>query len=311
MSWALEADVEYAGEPSSLIKPFVDFYDEDIKEVRIIVKRGDYPSDEIANFVIDVNEVLSTRLIMEINKYFADDIKITIECYLKVHEPRYTPVPELTIRGFGLGKNCIRRRAPVVVGFGNRNAWNGDSTLENSGRKIDESLVASFLKHFCMKIKPKSLYLINEEQASIPFNDHFVYHSHISGFVDDLYDIIKLCLYGGSGYYNDGRARYEAVLYEEKTMLLCSRRGEYREKFKQFLKAKLPILESNVSINISKDMVENALLKYNDIMDFFIDSDGMGIYSKPLLDKYIEMFYISLIDDLAGGNDLTQNEFIS
>jgi hypothetical protein len=313
MTWALEADVDFKGESTVLVKPFVDFYDKDINKARFHVQRGDYyPFEEIADFQLEASASLATMLLENIKKYEADDIRITIDFYLEVIEPRYFPVPNLMIFGSNLGSNCVRRRSPVVIGFGNRNAWRGDTTLPHSGRKVDESLVALFLKYFCLEVRPESLYLVNEQQASIPFNDHFVYHSDISGFANDLYDIMKLCLYGGKGIYSDGRQLYKAALYEEKTMLLCNRSGEYREKFKQYLLAKLPMLENKGLLNLSRDLAETAFLKYSDVLDYFTDeSSGIGIFSKPLLDKYVEMFYISMIDDLTNENKTTQKEYIS
>ncbi len=301
MSWNLEADVEFKGELTKLVKPFVDFYGKDINQVRVHVQRGDYPSQDIIDSRVYADENLAAKIMAEINKYLADDNKITIHFYLEVLEPEYHPIPELVIKGSEL-EYCLRRRTPIIVGFGNRNAWCGDKFFLRSGRKIDETLISSFLKYFCLETRPESLYLINEESVSIPFNDHFVYHNDISGFVTDIYDIIRLCLHGGKGCYTDGRASYESVLYEENTMSLCKRKGEYRKKFKEFLLNKLPVLEQKRELNISRELVENAVLKYSEVLDFFTDSTGVGFFSKPLLFKYVEMFYISLIDDLVEGN---------
>lgn len=298
MSWELEADVEFFGNNSELIKPFVDFFGDDINQARIYVQQGDYPSREIIDFIIDADKRLDSKIVNEINKYMGDDIKISIDFYLGVEKPQYHPVPKLIIKGSNL-KYCLRRRTNIIVGFGNRNAWYGETYLIRSGRRNDETLVSSFLKYFCLEIKPKSLYLTNEESVSIPFNDHFVYHSDISGFKTDIYDIVRLCLYGGKGFYNDGRESYEAVLYEEKTMSLCKRKGEHREKLRHFLLDRLPVLELTEEINISIDLIETAVLKYSEVLDFFTDSTGIGFFSKPLLYKYVEMFYVSLIDDLA------------
>jgi hypothetical protein len=138
------------------------------------------------------------------------------------------------------------------------------------------------------------------ESCSIPINEHFIYHSNISGFVDDMYDVIRLFLHGGQGYYNDQRSTYEAALFHDNQLLFGARRGEYLEVFRGYMLDRLSRLEKLGPLKIDRDILEDAVLRSGLVTDFFFDENGLGVYAKPLLGKYLDGFFIELIDALLG-----------
>lgn len=300
MTWDLEADIDYLGNPIELVRALIDFFRVDLNGIRVCTTRGDWPSEDVSEIELNIEDDLITCVDEEIRKFKAADIAFQIQLFLDAGDPDYFPVPELYFFGEGLEGVNIRRRSPVVLGFGNRKGWMGKTILENSRRTVDEDLILSVLKRLCLEVRPKSLYLVNEEQVSIPFNEHFVYHSDISGFIVDLEDITRLILHGGDGYYTDARSRYQSLSSGQEPMLFCKRSELHRNRLGEYLVMRLPKLEELDHIKIGTDLIESALLESDDELDYFFDSNGLGIYSKPLFKGYVEAFYMEVIDDLTG-----------
>lgn len=300
MTWTIEADVELGrASGMELVRALVDFFAADIERLQVEITRGDWPSDRLGEHDLGANELEAVAALVSAEQ--APDRSVLVRLVLSgAGEFDYRPEPEIYLFGAELaGMGNHRRRAPAVIGFGNRKAWRGKAVLP-SGRALSDNTISHALQHVCTGIRPASLYLGSEEQVSIPINDHFVYHSDLDAFLRDLEDIIQLSLRGGGGRYSDARARYEPALAEDAQMMFGKRRDDYLDALRRFLAGKLPRLEAQgLPASLSLSLAESALLASDDL-EFFFTEPGLGFHYRPLFAGYVEGFYLSLIDQLLG-----------
>jgi hypothetical protein len=141
--------------------------------------------------------------------------------------------------------------------------------------------------------------LVNEEQVSLPIDDHFVFHARPSGFLADLRDLTRIALHGGGGF-GDARDRYEPLVGNPSSMLLCARHGEWRRAFYDAFVDRLPRLEAHgIPGSLERGQIDDALLGLSDL-GFTEMGDGLAVHSDPLLANYVDTFYVGLIDEILG-----------
>jgi hypothetical protein len=299
MTWDIEADVDIAPEGyGRLCRALVGFFADDLSSIEVEVTQGDWPVDKVAEQSFtgpDDIDALVAFMAAHGAPLHATHVRLVLE---RAGALDYRPEPEFHVFGDELeGDGNHRRRAPVVLGFGNRKAWLGEAALPSGLSLSDETLMLA-LQHVCKEARPGSLYVVSEEQVSIPFNEHFVFHADANTYLQDLTDIVQLCLYGGDGRYGDARDRYEPALQGDSTMMFGKRRGEHLEAVQRFLTAKLPRLEAHgLPRSITSSALESALLASEDLEFFFVDA-GLGIFHAPLFRGYVEDFYFELIETL-------------
>lgn len=296
MTWNLEADIDVHSNPFALVTAFLEFIAPDIEQIVFKVTHG-YWSTEI---IKQEGHLWYSDTIQIIQSLYGNgpaiDQTIQIVVILSSYENwDYFPVPELYLFGSqhpGMGDH--RRRSNAVISFGNRRAYMGKNILP-SGKKLDEFFVIEVLQHICKQVQPESLYLINEECVSIPLNYHFIFHRHLAGYATDLAEIVQLILYGGKGF-NDARRRYEPALSNNSTMLFCKRGGDYLASLKQFWATQVEQLEAHgIPEELDSNLVEDALIACEHLEFFYTSHNGLGIYSKPLLESYCEDLYNEFI----------------
>ncbi|WP_428267918.1 hypothetical protein [Haliangium sp.] len=299
MTWAIEADVDVSPDGyGSLCRTLAEVFASDLACIVIDVTRGDWPIEEVASQTFAGGDIPDGWLSF-LYEHLASTHTVRVRFALHgAGALEYRPDPEIRLYGDDLaGDGNHRRRTPVVLGFGNRKAWRGNAELP-SGLNLGEDLLVQTLRAVCSRVRPRSLYLVNEEQVSIPFNDHFVFHSEPSAYLRDLEDIVQLCLHGGDGRYRDARARYEPALHSGAKLMFCKRQGDYLESVLQFLAAKLPQLEARgLPEAVDFSLLEPALLANQD-SDFFFVEDGVGVYHVPLFQGYVEAVYFELAEAL-------------
>ncbi|HEY0483025.1 MAG TPA: hypothetical protein VGD37_36140 [Kofleriaceae bacterium] len=304
MTWTIEADVELG--PSSgmdLVRALVGFFAADVERLQVEITRGDWPIEQLGTHDLGAGELDAVAAIVaaeQAAEQGADRTVLVRPVLRGAGDFDYRPEPEVSLFGAGLvAMGNHRRRAPAVIGFGNRKAWRGKAVLP-SGLALSDDTIARALQHVCTQVRPAALHLGSEEQVSIPFNDHFIYHRELDGFVRDLEDILQLSLRGGAGHYRDARARYEPALAEDSQMMFGKRRDDHLDAVRRFLSGKLPRLESQgLPTTLSLALAETAVLASDDL-DFFFTDPGLGFHYKPLFAGYVEGFYLSLIDQLLG-----------
>jgi hypothetical protein len=300
MTWTIEADVELGpATGSELVRALIDFFAADLERIRIEIRRGQRPSERLGRHDLPATDLDAVVHLIAAEQ--APDRSLVIYPVLRdAGKLDYRPEPEINLFGAELeGLGGQRRRAPAVIGFGNRNAWRGKAALP-SGLALSEDTIANALQHICTQVRPASLYLGSEEQVSLPLNDHFIYHRDLDAFLGDLQDITQLALRGGDGRYRDARARYEPALAPDAQMMFGKRRDDYLDAIRRFLAAKLPRLEVNgLPSSLPLALAETALLASDDL-EFFFTDPGLGFRPKPLFSGYVEGFYLALIDGLLG-----------
>jgi hypothetical protein len=317
MSWDLTTMIDLSGDRFEFIKTLIDFFDSDLENIQYEVILGWLPNEQIlekGNISWDIN-VLS---IIEnlLNQYSRHDntyrcINIGLGLYGYGELGGYSPYPEISFKSSAYGKGVYGgQESDAVLLFGNHKAYRGESSLPKSGRFLDRNFVTETLKYICQKIKPKNLYLLSEEHVYIPWNYHFIFHNSPQGYAQDLADIIQLVLQGGDERYVDDRRNYNAGVSENFGMTFCKRnRGHIKVLQDYMLDCGSEIEKQGLLFQVlSEELIEDALLEIPTIpgedadpsMDFFFVGDGLGVYAQPLLDRYLDLFFLALMSRVRG-----------
>ncbi len=219
--------------------------------------------------------------------FIAMHLRVTIDDT----EPFFRPVYVYIFGSAHVGFAQYRRRYPMVIDFDNRQRWKKGRDNLITGEPADEDFIIRWLTAICDLAQPKSLYVVNEESVSIPFNYHLVYHNTCQGHVDDLREIARLALYGGRGY-NDRRDHYQPLLdIHDESMLFCRRAGMRLDDLKYELSDRRDLLKQLAhGLPVPDDIVETALLQTHrtEPMD---TKQGFGFVCRPFLRDYGEYFY--------------------
>jgi hypothetical protein len=193
------------------------------------------------------------------------------------------------------GMGAIRRRAPVVLALGNRLAWR--ATRLSDGSLLDEARLVYLLTQLCDVPCVQSLRLGCEEQVSIPFNDHLVYHREVEGFRRDLREIGAMWLRGGIGL-GDHRRTYETLRSDVggETMLFARRGGGRLRDIKRALREHQTTLEAlDQGACPPSEMIEDAAL-YTHGIEPLDTRTGLGVVATPLLGDYCEPLYLHIVE---------------
>ena len=260
----------------------------------------DYRSPVLVKHVLDLKQDHATFLCERVQRLDGSDHYIQLELCIQIQGTKLHLRP-VYLYLFGTkhtGLSQYRRRADAMLDFGNRQRWKGDEKLI-TGEPACEDLLCHWLTIICDAARPKSLYVVPEEDVSVPLNYHMVYHSCSQGHVDDLRDLAQLALKGGYDY-RDGRRKYEALLASTgESMLFCRRAGGRLDDLKNELRERRPILEKLLDgLEVPDEIVETAALGSTRIepMD---TKTGLGIIAEPFLRYYSENFYLHMLHLLA------------
>ena len=311
MTWNLEVDVDLAGEQFGLLKALIEFFAEDLEDIQFKISRRQNFNEEI---LVEENLIWHTDSLSQLQSLFLQpkpaDTSVTIGLGLHGYgDFDYNPYPEICFFGSQHPMKTeyrTRRMSDVTLSFGNYKAYQGRNTLPVSQRCLDTDLITDVLKYICEQTQPENLYLLNEENVSIPWNYHFIFHRHPIGYIEDVAEIIQFMLHGGDQRYTDARQNYEPGLSDNASMMFCKRVPKHIDALKQFISYNGSRLEAQGMPKIfSQEQLESALSKvFEDdkldeepVLDFFLVGEGLGIYSKPLL-NYCEQLYLSLIEQL-------------
>jgi hypothetical protein len=313
MTWNLEVDIDLTGKSFELVKALIEFFVEDLKSIQFEVSRQQGVGEEILakeNLIWQSDTLLQLQNLFD--RQWSADTSFSVGLGLHGYgDFDYNPYPAIYF--FGLQHPMrteyrSRRMSEATLDFGNYKAYQGRNKLPVSQRCLDTVLISQALEYLCKQTQPKNLYLQNEECASIPWNYHFIFHNHPIGYIEDIAEIVRIMLHGGDKRYIDARRNYEPGLSDKLTMLFCKRIPKHIEALKQFVSYHGSSLEAQGIPEIfSQEQLEEALLKVFDddkpgeepVLDFFFVGDGLGIYSKPLLEKYCEQLYLCLIEQLS------------
>jgi hypothetical protein len=90
-------------------------------------------------------------------------------------------------------------------------------------------------------------------------------------------------------------------------MIFCKRNSGYIETLQNFmLKYGTQLERKGLPITFARKYMEESLLdafliaeEGDPLMDFFFVGEGLGIHAKPLLNRYCESFFLSLISGLT------------
>jgi hypothetical protein len=319
MTWDLDTLIDLSGSRFECIKALINFFEVDLRSIQYEVIIGEYPNKKILeseNLTWDLS--ILSKLEALLNRYpeYADtydymSIGLGLHGYGELGN--YSPYPEIFFKRSAHTKGiyAVGQEGDATLLFGNHNAYRSESVLPKSGRLLDRDFVTQTLIHLCEKIQPKNLYLLSEEQVYIPWNYHFIFHNNLDGYAQDIADIIRLMLHGGEGYA-DGRHDYKAGVSDHPTMAFCKRSSESIEILKEFVLEHGARIEQNgLPQTLSRELVEDALLEIPTIpgedadpsMDFFFVGEGLGIYTQPLLKRYLDLIFLALMIRVEGTAD--------
>jgi hypothetical protein len=312
MSWNLTALIDLSGDRFGCVRALIDFFEPDLRSIQYEVIIGSYPNEkslERDNLAWDLNTLSKVETLLNQYPEHADTygyISIGLGLHGYGELGGYSPYPEIFL-GSSAYKNsyAVGQDADILILFGHHRAYRGESSLPKSGRFLDRNFVSEILKYICQKIQPRNLYLLSEEEAYIPWNYHFIFHNSSQGYAQDLADVIQLVLHGGDERYVDDRRNYNAGVSENFGMTFCKRnRGHIKVLQDYMLDCGSEIEKKGLLFQVlSKELMEDALLEIPTIpgenvdpsMDFFFVGDGLGVYAQPLLDRYLDLFFLALM----------------
>ena len=311
MTWDLDTLIDLSGSRFECIKALINFFEVDLRSIQYEVIIGEYPNKKILereNLTWDLSTLSKLEALLNRYPEYADtydymSIGLGLNGYGELGN--YSPYPEIFFKRSAHTKGiyAVGQEGDATLLFGNHNAYRSESVLPKSGRLLDRDFVTQTLIHLCEKIQPKNLYLLSEEQVHIPWNYHFIFHNSLDGYAQDIADIIRLMLHGGEGYA-DGRHDYKAGVSDHPTMAFCKRSSESIEILREFVLEHGARIEQNgLPQTLSRELVEDALLEIPTIpgesddpsMDFFFVGEGLGIYTQPLLKRYLDLIFIGLM----------------
>jgi hypothetical protein len=310
MTWDLDTHIDLSRDPFECVKALTDFFESDLENIQYEVITGRWSEEktlEKGELVWHPNTLSDLENLL--HPYLQSDNYRYITVGLGLHgygDFSYSPYPEIAFysQSQRKGGESVGQKGDAVLMFGNHNAYRIESVLPKSGRLLDRNFIVETLKHICLQIQPKNLYLLSEEQVYIPWNYHFIFHNSPQGYAQDLADLIQLVLHGGDERFVDGRRTYEIGVSENFGMTFCKRKRNQVEILQQFmLEYGVQIEEQGLPETLSEELIEGALLEASNIlsneekpmMNFFFAGDGLGIYAQPLFGGYLDAFFIVLM----------------
>jgi hypothetical protein len=314
MTWNLDTFIDFSGHPFECIEALTNFFELDLENIQYEVYqvgRDGWPKEETLD---SGNLIWQPRTLLELERLFerypasADTytyLSVGLGLYGYGEFGGYSPYPEMCFYSIPQRKS-VPVISDAILTFGNHNAYKGKSVLPKSGRCLDRDFIIEILKHICQVIQPKNLYLLSEEQMYIPWNYHFIFHNELKGYAQDLADNIQLVLHGGK-CYGDGRNFYQVGISDDPGMTFCKRNRGHIEALQNFmLKYGTQLERKGIPATFTREYMEESLLdafsiaeEGDPLMDFFFVGEGLGIYAKPLLNRYCESIFLSLISGLT------------
>jgi hypothetical protein len=314
MSWYLDTQIDFSGHPFECVKALTDFFEADLENIQYKVTTGTWPNKK-TRLEGELSWYSNTLLELEqlLNPYFISDdyrfITVGLGLYGYGEFGGYSPYPEIQFESQSQrqSRESVGRESDAVLMFANYKAYNNNYVFPKSKRTIDMDLVCQTLKYICQTIQPKNLYLLNSEQVYVPWNYHFIFHNELKGYADDLADVIQLVLHGGDERYSDGRHDYEVGISDNFGMTFCKRNRGHVEDLQNFmLKYGTQLERKGLPTTFTREYMEESLLdafsiaeEGDPLMDFFFVGEGLGIHAKPLLNRYCESIFLSLISGLT------------
>lgn len=299
MTWELTADVVPSGPPEGVARAVVSWFGPRTQRVYVRARGGD-TYDAPTTFEASFDGVPDPAQVAALMASHAHPDQL-VELWITLAEAPdnlHHPSPKVYLYGdrlLGVGRR--RGRAPVLVTFGNRNAWRGRARGVD-GEAFTDADVRDALLNLCATARPHAVSLHCEEEADLAFNLHFVYRDAPDGFLRDLRDVAQIALRGGQGAFNDGRSTYEPIVSTPDTMLLAKRTGAYRESFVRFLDTKLRRLDAlGLPESLPHDLVEHAILA-TESSAFQGVGDGFAVWNEPLMSGYTDLLYLELVERL-------------
>lgn len=286
MTWELEADIDHL-QPSRVAEAIRGWFAADLAGGRITTRVGDL---QTRRSTVDLDP--ASPIVVQP----APDERIEVAFWLDgATDLAFEPMPVLTCFGTSLrGMANIRARSPLVLSLGDRRAWSAQALP--SGARLDEQAAVSLLLHLCRECDPSSVRLVNEQQVSLPINDHFIYHRDPNGFGRDLRELVHLGLHGGDGRYGDARDAYEP-LSAGSEMMWCHRPRELREILADAIFKRMTAVESQLPDTFTRDLLEHALAGLDDDVTFEqMEPHGTAVWALPPLRNYLDMVYVGLMD---------------
>jgi hypothetical protein len=314
MSWYLDTRIDFSVHPFECVKALTAFFEADLENIQYRVITGRW-SDEKTLLEGELDWCSKSLFELEqlLNPYFISDdyrfITVGLGLYGYGEFGGYSPYPEIQFGSYSqrLGRESVGKESDAVLMFGSHNAYSNNYVFPKSKRTIDMNLVCQTLKHICQTIQPKNLYLLSSEQIYIPWNYHFIFHNELKGYAHDLADTIQLVLHGGNECYSDGRHDYEVGVSDNFGMTFCKRNRGHIETLQNFmLKYGTQLERKGLPTTFTREYMEESLLDAfsiaeagDPLMDFFFVGEGLGIHAKPLLNRYCESIFLSLISGLT------------
>jgi hypothetical protein len=308
MSWNLEVDIDLSGQFLDFLESVFNFFSSDIRNVKLIVNRGGWPfGQDLIEQDIGWSSTTLDQISALIDNYSRTDTRTYIGIgLLGCNNFDFSPYPEIYFYG---SEDFINRESSCEITFdlGNHKVYQGRNQLPNSERFLDTSFVQKVLEHVCYEVQPRNLYLINEQRANIPWNHHFVFHNSPEGYAQDLCDLIQLGLHGGDERYTDSRRNYQASVSPSQKMMFGRRDPDHIETLQKFLFTYGTQLErKGLPTTFTREYLEESVLdacsiaeEGDPLMDFFFVGEGLGVYAQPLLNRYCESIFLSLISGLT------------
>jgi hypothetical protein len=311
MTWDLDTCINLSGTPSECLESLINFFEPDLENIQFKAAQGRWPEEKVLaehdNIVWQLNSFI--RLKELFNQYLqVSDIRITVGLGLYGYgDFSYSPYPEFVFKGFQKKSyNFVRQESDIELLFGNHKAYKGENKLPKSGRCLDTNLVTQALEYICREAQPKDLYLLSEQGVCIPWTYHFIFHNTPEGYLQDLKDVLQLVIYGGDEQYPDDRSTYESGLSDDsgrQYLMYGGRNHEHISFLKDFIrKYGVPLEQQGLPATLTREDLEDSVLDACSLgdddyplMDFFFVGDGLGVYGKPLLQRYCEYIFMALM----------------
>jgi hypothetical protein len=319
MTWDLTTLIDFSEDRFECVKALINFFGVDLRSVQyeVVQKINLYDDKTIDKGNLAWNEDTLSIIESLLNQYPEHTgtykyISIGLGLHGYGELGGYSPYPEVSFKSNAHSKSIyIGQESDAVLLFGNHKAFRSESSLPRSGRFLDRNFVIETLKYICQKIKPKNLYLLSEEHVYIPWNYHFIFHDSPQGYAQDLADVIQLVLHGGDERYIDDRRNYKAGVSDNPGMTFCKRNRGHIETLQNFLlKYGTQLEQKGIPTTFTREYLEEAVLdacsiseEGDPVMDFFFVGEGLGVYAQPLLDRYCEFIFLSLISGLTEKED--------
>jgi hypothetical protein len=320
MSWYLDTRIDFSGHPFECVKALTDFFEADLENIQYKVLTGRWSDEKILlegeliwhpNTLFELEQLLKPYFISDNYRF----ITVGLGLYGYGEFGGYSPYPEIQFvsQSQRIGRELVGKESDAVLMFGPYQAYKtyegkNNYVLPKSKRTIDMDLITLTLKHICQTIQPKNLYLLSEQQIYIPWNYHFIFHNELKEYAQDLADTIQLVLHGGDERYVDGRRDYEVGVSDNPGMTFCRRTLGHMKVLQDYmLECGTQIEKQGIPETLSRELIEDALLETSTIldegepmMDFFFVGNGLGVYTQPLINRYLDLFFLALMSRVRG-----------